>query len=122
MPVEVLKEIQRRLPQVRLWNFYGQTEIAPVATVLKPEDQLRKAGSAGKPALNVETRVVDDAMHDVALGEIGEIVHRSPQLLSATTTMTSAPRRRSRAAGSTAATSRPSTTRATSPSSTARRT
>lgn len=82
MPVEVLKEIQRRLPQVRLWNLYGQTEIAPVATVLKPEDQLRKAGSAGKQALNVETRIVDDAMNDVATGEIGEIVHRSPQLLT----------------------------------------
>ena len=82
MPVEVLKEMQRRLPQVRLWNLYGQTEIAPVATVLKPEDQLRKAGSAGKQALNVETRIVDDAMNDVATGTIGEIVHRSPQLLS----------------------------------------
>ena len=43
MPVEVLAEIQRRMPQVRLWNFYGQTEIAPVATVLKPHDQVRKA-------------------------------------------------------------------------------
>ena len=83
MPVEVLKEMQRRLPQVRLWNLYGQTEIAPVATVLKPEDQLRKAGSAGKQALNVETRIVDDAMNDVKTGVIGEIVHRSPQLLSA---------------------------------------
>jgi len=82
MPVEVLKEMQRRLPEVRLWNFYGQTEIAPLATVLKPEDQLRKAGSAGKPAINVETRVVDDAMNDVAPGEVGEIVHRSPQLLA----------------------------------------
>ena len=81
MPVAVLKEIQARLPQVRLWNLYGQTEIAPMATVLKPEDQLRKAGSAGKQALNVETRVVDDAMRDVAVGEIGEIVHRSPHLL-----------------------------------------
>jgi len=82
MPVEVLKEIQQRLPQVRLWNLYGQTEIAPVATVLKPEDQLRKAGSAGRAALNVETRVVDDDMQDVRPGEVGEIVHRSPQLLS----------------------------------------
>ena len=81
MPVEVLREIQRRLPNVRLWNFYGQTEIAPLATVLKPEDQLRKAGSAGRPALNVETRVVDDDLRDVAPGEVGEIVHRSPQLL-----------------------------------------
>ena len=82
MPVEVLREMQRRLPQIRLWNFYGQTEIAPLATVLKPEDQLRKPGSAGKPAINVETRVVDDLMQDVAVGEVGEIVHRSPQLLT----------------------------------------
>ena len=82
MPVEVLLAMQRRMPQVRLWNFYGQTEIAPLATVLKPEDQLRKAGSAGKPALNVETRVVTYDMKDVAPGEIGEIVHRSPHLMT----------------------------------------
>ncbi len=82
MPVEVLRELQRRLPGVRFWNFYGQTEIAPLATVLKPEDQLRKAGSAGKPAINVETRVVNTAMEDVKVGEVGEIVHRSPHLLS----------------------------------------
>ncbi|HEX4421811.1 MAG TPA: acyl-CoA synthetase [Kofleriaceae bacterium] len=82
MPVEVLRELAARLPAVRLWNFYGQTEIAPLATVLRPEDQLRKAGSAGRPVLNVETRVVDDALRDVAPGEVGEIVHRSPQLLT----------------------------------------
>ncbi len=82
MPVEVLKEIQSRLPGLRLWNLYGQTEIAPVATILKPDDQLRKAGSAGKPVLHVETRVVDDQGDDVPTGEIGEVVHRSPQLLT----------------------------------------
>ena len=81
MPVEVLGEIGRRLPNVRLWNLYGQTEIAPLATVLKPDDQIRKAGSAGHPALNVETRVVDDAGRPVPPGVVGEIVHRSPQLL-----------------------------------------
>src|SRR4051812_18480142 len=27
MPVEVLRELQRRLPDVRFWNFYGQTEM-----------------------------------------------------------------------------------------------
>jgi fatty-acyl-CoA synthase len=82
MPVEVLLELQRRLPNVKFWNFYGQTEIAPLATVLRPEDQLRKAGSAGKPVLNVETRVVNTSMEDVKVGEVGEIVHRSPHLLS----------------------------------------
>jgi fatty-acyl-CoA synthase len=81
MPVEVLRELAHRLPQVRLWNLYGQTEIAPLATMLGPEDQLRKPGSCGRAVLNVETRVVDDAMRDVAPGEVGEIVHRSPHLM-----------------------------------------
>ena len=82
MPVPVLAEMQSRLPHTRLWNMYGQTEIAPLAAVLKPEDQFRRAGSAGRPALNVETRVVDERGLDVQVGEVGEIVHRSPQLLS----------------------------------------
>ena len=81
MPVEVLKELAARLPNVRLWNLYGQTEIAPLATLLGPEDQLRKLGSCGKAVRNVETRVVNDAMQDVAVGEVGEIVHRSPHLM-----------------------------------------
>ena len=81
MPVEVLKELAARLPEVRLWNLYGQTEIAPVACVLRPEEQLPKAGSAGRPALNVETRVVDDAGADCPPGVVGEIVHRSPHLM-----------------------------------------
>ena len=81
MPVEVLKEIADRLPGIRLFNFYGQTEMGPLATVLKPADQVRKAGSAGRAALNVETRVVDDADQPVPSGEIGEIVHRSPHAM-----------------------------------------
>lgn len=78
MPVEVLHEMQQRLPDVRLWNFYGQTEMAPLATILGPEEQLSHAGSAGRAALNVETRVVDDQDQPVPVGEVGEIVHRSP--------------------------------------------
>lgn len=81
MPVEVMREMAKRLPQVRLWNLYGQTEIAPLATMLGPDDQLRKPGSCGRAVLNVETRVVDDAMNDVAPGEVGEVVHRSPHLM-----------------------------------------
>jgi fatty-acyl-CoA synthase len=91
-----------RLPAMRLWNFYGQTEIAPLATVLKPQDQLRKAGSAGRAVLNVETRVVDAAMRDVQPGEIGEIVHRSAAAAAAGTSVTRSARRPpSPAAGST---------------------
>jgi fatty-acyl-CoA synthase len=81
MPVEVLRELAARLGGVRLWNLYGQTEIAPLATMLGPDDQLRKPGSCGRAVLNVETRVVDDQMRDVGPGETGEIVHRSPHLM-----------------------------------------
>ena len=81
MPVEVMKEIATRLPKVRLWNLYGQTEIAPLATMLGPQDQLRKPGSCGKAVRNVETRVVNEQMQDVPPGEVGEIVHRSPHLM-----------------------------------------
>lgn len=78
MPVEILREMSRRLPEVRLWNFYGQTEMSPLATILQPDEQIERAGSAGRAALNVETRVVDGEDNPVPDGEVGEIVHRSP--------------------------------------------
>ncbi len=82
MPVPVLKELQQRLPGVGLYNCYGQSEIAPLATVLRPADHEHRPASAGKPILTVETRIVDEQMNDLPVGEQGEIVHRSPQLLS----------------------------------------
>lgn len=81
MPMEVLKELMEKLPQAKFWNFYGQTEIAPLGTILQPEDQLRKLGSAGKPSLNVQTKIVDDNGNEVPRGEIGEIVHRTPHAM-----------------------------------------
>ncbi|NCU17773.1 acyl-CoA synthetase [Pallidibacillus pasinlerensis] len=83
MPMEVLKELMEKLPQAKFWNFYGQTEIAPLGTILQPEDQLRKLGSAGKPSFNVQTKIVDDNGNEVPRGEIGEIeiVHRTPHAM-----------------------------------------
>ncbi len=78
MPVEILRELIERLPRMELFNFYGQTEMSPLATILGPEDQVRKAGSAGRAAINVETRIVDDDDEPVGPGVVGEIVHRSP--------------------------------------------
>jgi fatty-acyl-CoA synthase len=78
----VLEELRERLPNPRLYNCYGQSEISPLATVLRPEEhQEGRLESAGRPVLNVETRVVDEEMNDVPVGEHGEIVHRSPQLM-----------------------------------------
>ncbi|GGC98854.1 fatty acyl-CoA synthetase [Vreelandella lutescens] len=81
MPVPVLEEMQRRFPGVGLYNCYGQSEIAPLATVLRPEEHAERPASAGRPILTVETRIVDLEGNDVAPGEHGEIIHRSPQLM-----------------------------------------
>lgn len=81
MPVEIVKELARRLPQLRLFNFYGQTEMSPNACVLKPEDQMRKLGAAGRPVVNVETGIVDEDDRPVPAGVVGEIVHRGPQVM-----------------------------------------
>ncbi|HEX3995122.1 MAG TPA: fatty acyl-CoA synthetase [Acetobacteraceae bacterium] len=82
MPVPVLNELRDRLPRARPYNCYGQTEIAPLATVLRPEEHDARPASCGRPCLNVETRVVDPDMNDVLPGTHGEIVHRSPHLLT----------------------------------------
>jgi fatty-acyl-CoA synthase len=82
MPVPVLLELQAKLPALRFYNCYGQSEIGPLATVLGPEEHVERPASAGRPVLNVETRIVDEKMNDVAPGTLGEIVHRSPQLLT----------------------------------------
>lgn len=81
MPMEVIKELSERLPRAQLWNCYGQTEVAPLVTVLQPEDQLTKLGSAGQPVLNVQTKIVDEQDREVVRGEIGEIVHRTPHAM-----------------------------------------
>ncbi|WP_055403673.1 MULTISPECIES: acyl-CoA synthetase [unclassified Mycobacterium] len=81
MPVEILNEIRERLPRMRLWNFYGQTEMAPLATALGPDEQDAHAGSAGRPVTNVETAILDDADKSVVTGTVGEIAHRSPHLM-----------------------------------------
>ncbi|CAJ1509613.1 acyl-CoA synthetase [[Mycobacterium] holstebronense] len=81
MPIEILAEMRERLPGLRLWNFYGQTEMAPLASALGPEDQDAHAGAAGRPVINVETAILDDEGVPVGTGVVGEIVHRSPHLM-----------------------------------------
>ena len=81
MPIEILAEMRERLPNLRLWNFYGQTEMAPLASALGPDEQDAHAGSAGRPVINVETAILDEDDIPVPTGVVGEIAHRSPHLM-----------------------------------------
>lgn len=82
MPEPIVKELGERLPESGLYNCYGQSEIAPLATVLSPEEHAERPASCGRPVINVETRIVDPATgEECGTGQQGELVHRSPQLM-----------------------------------------
>ena len=80
MPGPVLKRLQDALPEIGFYNCFGQTEIAPLATVLRPEEHAERPESCGRPVLFVEMRVIDGEGNDVEPGGVGEVVYRSPQL------------------------------------------
>ena len=77
MPIEILSEIRERLPNLRLWNFYGQTEMAPLASALGPDEQDAHAGAAGRPVVNVETTILDD--NDIPVADRCRRRDRPPQ-------------------------------------------
>ena len=82
MPVEVLKELMERLPGCKVYNYYGQTELAPYHTILKAEDAMAKLGSAGMGGLNMQTRLEDDDFEPVdEAGIPGEICGKGPHAM-----------------------------------------
>ena len=62
-----------------LWEFYGATETG-INTVLRPEDQLRKPGSAGTAIDGQEIRLVEEEGVDVPVGMPGEFLVRNDAL------------------------------------------
>jgi len=59
---------------------YGMTETSPASVFLDPTDAMRKIGSAGKPLLHTEVRIVTDAGHDANVGEVGELWTKGPNI------------------------------------------
>lgn len=60
----------------------GQTEMYPGTMFFKPEEQLRKIGSYwGTTAIMNDTAVMDEEGNLLPKGQIGEIVHRGPNVM-----------------------------------------
>lgn len=83
MPVTVLQRLREQYPDIGFYNCFGQSEMSPLCTVLRPEEHDDRPASAGRPISTVELRVVDPATgKDVGIGVSGEVQYRSPQLFS----------------------------------------
>ncbi len=82
MPVTVLQRLRAKYPELGFYNCFGQSEIGPLACVLRPEDHDARPASAGRAVFFVQARVVDENGNEVPDGERGEVVYRSPQLCS----------------------------------------
>ena len=82
MPVEILKEILEKFPGAKVYNYYGQTELAPYHTILKAKDATSKLGSAGMGGLNMETRLEEtDGKPIDKPGIPGEICGKGPHAM-----------------------------------------
>jgi long-chain acyl-CoA synthetase len=66
---------------VTLVEAYGLTETSPAAT-MNPLDAAEYTGAIGLPIPSTDVVLRDDAGHDVALGQAGEICIRGPQVMA----------------------------------------
>ncbi len=70
------------LPNAKLCQAYGQTELSPVATLLVHQDHLDgKLTSAGRPILFVDVRILGDDGQAMTPGLVGEVAVSGPGVM-----------------------------------------
>ncbi len=83
-PIELLRNALKTFG-CAFAQVYGLTETTGAITYLPPEDHKAEAverlKSCGKPMTGVEIRIVDAAGREVAPGEVGELICRTPQIM-----------------------------------------
>ena len=78
----LLRSMMTAFPHAETVAVFGQTESTGFACYLDGDHSLSKLGSVGVPTSSVEVKIVDDQMHEVGTGEIGEIVFRGPTVMT----------------------------------------
>ena len=80
MPDWVQVELRNKLPQLKLTQIYGQSEVG-VLTSLRDWNLPAKLGSVGRQAFNVDVGLFNTRGDLVEVGEIGEIAGRGENLM-----------------------------------------
>lgn len=89
MPFELLMRLKEKFPNLDFGQGYGLTEASPTVALLDEKDHRktetekdrRRLTSAGREALTIEVRVVNDKGEEVAPGEVGEITARGKNIM-----------------------------------------
>jgi acyl-CoA synthetase (AMP-forming)/AMP-acid ligase II len=82
IPQAVLDRAMKALPTATYVQAYGMTELAPIATILGPDDHRdARLASAGRAAPHAEVRIVDAADQEVPRGTVGEVVVRGGHVM-----------------------------------------
>ena len=75
----ILKEAMEKMPESKFIHAYGQTELAPLVTLLGAEyhelegPKAEKLKSVGLPVVAVEVEIVDAQSNEVPRGTVGEL-------------------------------------------------
>ncbi|WP_309112099.1 AMP-binding protein [Saccharothrix sp.] len=81
MPEEPLRELRSRVPGLRVQLMFGLTECKR-ATIMPPDEDLRRPGACGRALPGTEVFTVDDDGRRLPPGEVGEIVVRGPNVMA----------------------------------------
>ncbi len=73
-------ETWKEVTGVDLYEGYGMTESSPVVTT-NPMNQPPRLGSIGLPLPSTDVRIVDDEGKIIAIGEVGELQVKGPQVM-----------------------------------------
>jgi len=81
LPTETRRRIMQHFPGVKIYDLFGQTEMSPVVSGLKPSEAEGHEVSVGRALPFIEIRVVDEEDNDVPLGTVGEAIYRGPTVM-----------------------------------------
>ena len=79
-----LRTAMGKLPGVSFFQAYGQTEMAPIVSILRPEyhilegEAAKYLRSAGRASYGIDVRIIDDENNEVVRGKVGQIAARGP--------------------------------------------